>query len=84
MRGNELDKAMSNCLKHNIKVYPVHISGKWYVEVNNNGTIKTYLQKSIGAGNKLHHKQKEKGDDWSVAISKTWLHWSNLIDKNKE
>ncbi len=76
-------KAMSNCLKHDIKVYPVHKDGKWYVEANNQGTIKTY-KKVIGVGNTLSLKKTEHdGVNWCEAIKKTWQHWSELINKNK-
>lgn len=76
-------KAMSNCLKHNIKVYPVYKNRKWYVEVNNQGTVNTY-KKVIGEGNTLSSKNPEHdGVNWCEAIKKTWQHWSELINKNK-
>lgn len=37
-----ISKEMSFCLASGIKVYPVNKKGKWFIEVDNNGKIKTF------------------------------------------
>jgi len=77
------------CLKNGVSVYPIRQQrdvykdkelllqkGHWYVQVNNNGNLKTY-PKSLGVGLKLTGKQI--GD----AIEKTITFWANKIESSK-
>lgn len=88
---------MVNCLRNGIKVYPVYfakvqqigkdkfIGNNWYIQVDNNGKIKTYT-KSIGYGTilKSSKNQKKNTFDWTDAINKVYNHWNNLLIKNAE
>lgn len=58
-------------LSSGIKVYPVFINHKTYIQVDNNGKIKTY-DKPIS--------QSEIND----AIAKTIIHFYNQLNQNKK
>jgi len=87
--------AMINCLRNGIKVYPVYFlksktigkdkfsGNNWYLQVDNNGQVKTY-PKSIGSGKILRTKKKPKKNtfDWNDAIRKVYEHWNKLLIEN--
>jgi len=94
------NSAMSNCLKVGIKIYPVHFlkdekiekttykKNNWYIQVSNNGKLKTYSN-SIGVGNILRSHTKRtkssggKVNEWGGIIDKIYDHWNELINKTK-
>jgi hypothetical protein len=56
--------------KAGVKVYPVHYLGKWFIEIDNNGTIQRF-EKSV-AQNELNH-----------AIHNTILYCFKRLNENK-
>lgn len=50
---------MAFCLKNGIKAYPIKRSGKWYIELDNNGQKKIY-DKPISDKTSLSGKDFEK------------------------
>ena len=97
----EIQKSISNCINNGIFIYPVYFeneknngktiykSNNWYIQVNNNGKLKTY-NKSIGTGKTLSShtkKTKYKGsklNPWGDTINKLYVHWNSLIKKQDE
>jgi hypothetical protein len=87
--------AMKTCIDAGIKVYPVYfersqfvngtkyLSSNWHIQVDNNGRIITY-DKSIGKGTPLMPKKpKKKEPTWDQCVMKVYVHWAELITKNK-
>jgi len=54
------------CIKNGIKVYPVYINYKWFIEVNINGRIKTF-DKSITQ------------DEINYAMSSTYIFYAEKL-----
>lgn len=77
------------CIDNGVTVYPirqkrdVYKDGKlilqkdhWYVQVNNNGNLKTY-PKSLGVGGRLSSKQS------AYPLQKTIEYWAKKIEDSK-
>jgi hypothetical protein len=62
----EINEAMSVCHNNGIKVYPIHVKGKWQVEVNN----KTVISK----GKKLYSAKKI-----NEVIKKTYIYLAERV-----
>lgn len=64
------------------------LAENWYIAVDNNGSEILY-EKSIGTGSALRStikgsKKKQKSNlKWVEAVQKTYIFWSNKIDKLK-
>lgn len=67
----DISKAMSICLKHGIKVYPVlNRVKKFVIEVDDNGSITTY-------------EKEVTGSEINVAQSKTYKYYAERIINKK-
>lgn len=63
-----INKEMSFCVSNGIKVYPVFKKGKWYIESDNNGKIKTF-------------DKEVKNEDISYYMAQTYLFYFNKLKK---
>lgn len=61
-----INKEMSFCVANGIKVYPIFIKGKWYIESDNNGKIKTF-------------EKEVKNEDISYFMAQTYLFYFNKL-----
>lgn len=65
----QISKEMSLCIRNRIKVYPVSIKNKWFIEVDNKGQKKTF-EKSVTQ------------DEIQESVIKTYLfYYEKLIKK---
>jgi len=67
----DISKAMSICIKHGLKVYPVVSGRKFKIEVDNNGNLKRYDKE-------VDSKELNK------ALSNTYKHFAVQFIKQKE
>jgi phage pi2 protein 07 len=56
----DITKKMQFCINNGIKVYPVNKDGKWFIQENIKGNLKTYS------------KEVQK-DEISLAMAKTYI-----------
>jgi hypothetical protein len=56
--------------KSGIKVYPIYVNDGWYIQVDNNGVLKTFPKKVL---------QKEIND----SVAKTIIYYYNLLKTKK-
>lgn len=65
-------QCFKHCHRNGIQVYPVHIRGSWYLEVNNNGK-KRRGQKVISTNKVLRWKEL------SPALEATYKYYSDKL-----
>lgn len=63
-----INREMSFCVANGIKVYPVFKKGKWYIESENNGKIKTF-------------DKEVKNEDISYYMAQTYLFYYDKLKK---
>ena len=75
------EDALRICELNNIKVYPINKNGYWYIQVNINGSIKTF-DKKIGSGLTLStSKPIYDKVDWCKAIKQTILFYAEKFSE---
>lgn len=66
-----ISKEISFCLLSGIKVYPVNIKGKWFIESNNNGKIQTF-------------KKEVDKNEICYFVAQTYIFYYNKLKKANE
>lgn len=65
-----ISKEMSLCLRNGIKVYPVNVKSKWFIEVNNNNKI-TRFEKEV------------LKNEISLSMAKTYIYYYEKLKNVK-
>lgn len=82
----KISDAFLICVRNNIKVYPIHKKGFWYVQVSiGDRIVKTY-DKIIGSGYSLTTAKPQYRDtNWITAINNTIIFYAEkFVKKHNE
>lgn len=66
MSHSDINQALQICYRNNVKVYPVNVNWKWYIEADINGKKKRF-SKAV--------QPKEVNE----SVTKTYIHYANQL-----